>query len=373
MRAICQTALSGLVCLMLAGSAEAMSNKTKTAAPVTAPLVSHTLIQESGWDYNWQINVPLKKGEKVEQLEVFGPDLFAITSSNILFCINQQSGRVRSFIQIGAPGLPVSSPTYYEGKVGFIVGNAVKVFDPKSGTVIFERAFPAIGSSKGGLARNSKYLYVAGSDNRLHVINVDGYWQQFEASAQNDAPIMSVVALEDIVIFATQAGNVVGMSADAPKRLWQFDATGDIEGQVRLDDGTVYFGSEDSKLYKLNVRTGRLLWASPFHSGGPIRNGLIIGRDVVYVHNDLNGMYGVNKETGKAVWQVPSGQHVVCETESRAFVFADAGLIKVMDNNTGQELYSVNFAEVSHTAQNTDSPVMFLGDATGRLMSITVK
>jgi outer membrane protein assembly factor BamB len=115
------------------------------------------------------------------------------------------------------------------------------------------------------------------------------------------------------------------------------------------------------------------MWSSPFHSGGPIRNGLTVGSDLVYIHNDLSGVYGVNKETGKAVWQVPSGRTMVCETQSRAFVFADAGLIKVMDNNTGRELYSVNFAEVSHTAQNTDSPVMFLGDATGRLLSITVK
>jgi outer membrane protein assembly factor BamB len=372
MNAFCNTVLTGVVCLVLAGSAGAVSNKNRIAAPNTEPLVSHTLIQESGWRYNWQISLPLKKGETIERLNVFGSNLFAITSSNVLFCVDRQSGRVRSLTQIGTPGLPVSSPTYYEGHVGYVVGNAVKVFDPRSGTIIFERAFPQIGSSKGGLTRNSKYLYVAGSDNRLHVINVDGYWQQFEASAQNDAPIVSVVATENIVVFATLAGNVVGMSADAPRRLWQFDATGDIQGQVRLDGDAVYFGSEDSKLYKLNLGTGKLMWSSPFHSGGPIRSSLTVGSELVYVYNDLNGMYGVHKETGKAAWQAPSGRQMVCETPSRSFVFADAGVIKVMDNAAGRELYSVNFANVSRTAQNTDSPVMFLGDATGRVMSITV-
>jgi len=373
MRALSRAALTCLLCLLAIGSAEARSNKSRIEPPTTEPLVSHKLIQESGWTYNWQINVPLKTGEAIERLSVFGPNLLAITNSNMLFCIDQKSGRVRSFVQIGTPGLPVSRPTYYQENVGYIVGNEVKVFDPKTGTIIFERAFPQIGSSKGGLARNSKYLYVAGSDNRLHVINVDGFWQQFEASAQNDAPIMSVSATEDMVVFATVTGNVVGMSADAPKRLWQFDATGDIQGQVRLEEGAVYFGSDDSKLYKLDVQSGKLMWSSPFHSGGPIRNGVTVGNEVVYVYNDLNGVYGVNKETGKAIWQVPSGQSMICETEGKAFVFADAGLVKVMDNSTGRELYSVNFADVFRIAQNTDSPVMFLGDATGRLMSIGVK
>jgi eukaryotic-like serine/threonine-protein kinase len=241
------------------------------------------------------------------------------------------------------------------------------------GTIIFERAFPQIGSSKGGLARNSKYLYVAGSDNRLHVINVDGFWQQFEASARNDAPLVSVAVTEEVVVFATKTGNVVGMDAEAPKQLWQFDATGDIQGQVILDNGSVYFGSEDSKLYKLNLRTGELMWPSPFHSGGPIRNGITVGRQRVYVYNDLSGIYGLDKESGRAIWQVPSGRQMVCETDSKAFIFADAGILKVMDNTTGRELYSVNAADVSLTARNTDSPVMFLADARGRVMSIAVK
>jgi hypothetical protein len=133
MKAVCKTALTGLLCLALAGSAEATSKKIRIEPPVTKPLVSHTLIQESGWDYQWQINVPLKKGESIDRINVFGSNLFVVTSSNLLFCIDQASGRVRSFTQLGTPGLPVSSPTQYEGRIGYIVGNEIKMFDPKSG------------------------------------------------------------------------------------------------------------------------------------------------------------------------------------------------------------------------------------------------
>jgi outer membrane protein assembly factor BamB len=366
--------LNVFICLCLLGPAFGLSNKTEIPAPsTTTPLVSHTLIQEAGWTYNWQINLPLKTGETIDRLTVFADRVFAVTSTNMLFCVDCKTGRTRSLLQIGRPGLPVSHPTAYENKIGFIVGNEVMVFDISSGTITFRKKFPQIGNSQGALARNKTHLFLAGSDNRLHAINIDGFWQEFEASADNDSAIMSLAATDTLVVFTTQAGNVIGMSAARPKKEWQFDATGGIQGQVVLDDQSVYFGSEDSKLYKLSLTRGTLQWPTPFHSGGPIRNGLVIGQQVVYLYNDLNGLYGVDKETGKAIWQVSSGKAMICETESKAYVFAVPGLLKVMDNKTGRELYSMNFTEVTRTAQNRFSPVMYLGDASGRLMSVTVK
>lgn len=360
-------------CLLWGGSAAAQSNKTKIAPPETEPLIAYTLVQQAGWDYNWQINLPLKKGEQINRIHVFGTNLFVLTDSNLLFCIDQATGRMRSLLQISKSGLPTSLPSFYEGKAAFVVGNEVQVFDPSSGTITFRKRFPQIGNSQGALARNSKHLFVAGSDNRLHAINTDGYWQEFEASADNDSAIVSIVATDSIVIFATQAGNVVGMSPDRPQKVWQFDATGAIQGHLELDEESVYFGSEDSKLYRLKVSDGTLLWPSPFHSGGPIRNGLTVGRRIVYVYNDLNGLYGINKETGKPVWHAPTGASMICETNDKAFVYCDPGLLKVMDNNSGQELYSMNLAEVNRIGQNRVSPVLFLGDGRGRLVSITVK
>ncbi|MCE5186462.1 MAG: PQQ-like beta-propeller repeat protein [Planctomycetaceae bacterium] len=351
----------------------AESNKTPIAAPSAAPLVSPSLVRDAGWKLDWQINLPLKENETIDQVSKFGSYLYVRTSTNLLFCLDPQTGRTRSFLQLGPSGLPVSSPVLYDEDAWFIIGNEVLVFDPATGVVTFRKRFPQIGNNEGGLARNTTHLFVAGSDRRLHAFNVDGYWQEFMASADNDSIIVSIVATDDIVAFATEAGNVVGMSAAGPQKMWQFDATGGIRGRLRLDDIAIYFGSEDSKLYKLDLKTGALLWPSAFHSGGPIRDGVTLGKQMVYVYNDLNGMYGVNKETGKAVWQIPSGRTLLCETDTKAFIFADAGLVKVMDNQKGQELYSMNFTEVTRMAVNPAGSVMFVGDARGRLASITVK
>ncbi len=340
----------------------------------TAALVSTELIQEAGWSRNWQMNLPLKPGEKIDRLGVMGPRLYAITDTNVLFCINRKEGQMQCSSQLSASQLPVCRPTYYEDKFWFIVGSEMKVFDPNIGNFTIEETFPQVGSSaECGLARNKEYLYISGSDNRLHAINVDGFWQQFTVTADNDSAIVSVLATDDIVVFATQAGNIVGMSPNKPEKIWQYDATGRIKGQLVLDGDVVYIGSFDSKLYKLRLSDGKPVWKSPFHSGAPIRDSFVVGGEIIYLYTPLNGLYGVNKQTGKAVWQVADAEGMICETPQKGFVFVSPGIVKVVDNRNGKELYSVNVSSVRRYAVNTTDSVMYLADEKGRLMSITVK
>ena len=358
---------------VLFGWAGAAGAKSGYMAQNTLPLVSPELIQEAGWTNNWQMNLPLKQHEQIDRMAVLGPDLLLMTDTNVMFCIDRQSGWTRFTKQLSASRLPVQKPFYYDNQYWFVVGGEMLVFDPAVGDFVIKEKITRIGGgAKCGLARNKEFVYISGSDNRLHAINVDGFWQQFTATADNDSAIISVVATEEIVVFATQAGNVVGMNPAKAEKRWQFDTTGEIKGQLILDGRDVYVGSFDTKLYKLSL-AGELLWNAPFHSGAPIRDSFTVGGDVIYLYNELNGLYGINKQTGKAIWQVPLGKAMVCETPEKAFVFVGPGIIKVMDNRTGKELYSVNFSGVQRYAMNTTDSTMYVADDKGRLISITVK
>ena len=340
----------------------------------SSPLVPMKLIQEAGWSNNWQMNLPLKDNEQIDRMAVLGPNLFVMTDSNVMFCIDRDRGRVRFTRQLSAGRLPVHRPFYYDEKFWFIIGSEMLVFDPAAGDFVIKKKFHQVGSSaECGLARNEKYIYISGSTNRLHAFNVDGYWQQFTATADNDSLIVSTLATDEIVVFATRAGNVVGMAPDKPDKIWQYDTTGDIKGQLVLDGEDVYIGSFDSKLYKLSLFDGKLLWNSPFHSGAPIRDSFAVGQEIIYLHNELNGLYGVNKETGKAIWQIPAGEGMICETPEKGFVYVSPGIVKVMDNRSGKELYSVNFFGVRRYAMNTTDATMYLADTKGRLMSVTAR
>lgn len=363
--------ISYMVLFSLAGAAGV---KTQYLSQDTAPLVSMGLIREAGWTENWQMNLPLKQKEKIDRMAVLGPYLFMMTDSNVMFCINRDKGNVQFTKQLSVGRLPVNRPLYYEDKFWFIVGSEMLVFDPAVGDFTIKEKFAQIGSSaECGLTRNKDYIYISGSDNRIHVINMDGFWQQFTATADNDSAIVSIAATDEIVVFATQAGNVVGMNPAKAEKVWQFDTTGAIKGRLVLDGEDIYVGSFDSKLYKLSLSEGKLLWNSPFHSGAPVRDSFSVGKNLIYLYNELNGLYGVNKQTGQSIWQAPLGKGMICETAEKGFVFVDPGIVKVMDNRKGKELYSVNVTGVQRYAVNTMDSTMYLADAKGRVMSIKVQ
>lgn len=342
--------------------------------PDTAPLVSHELIQQVGWEVNWQMNLPLKTNEQIARLGVAGQNLFVMTDSNVMFCIDRAQGRLRFTTPISARNLPVQAPLYYDEKFWFIIGTELLVFDPAIGDFTTRTKIERIdGAGAGSLALNNTHLFIAGSDNRIHAISRSGYWQEFMASADNNAPIVSVLAGSSSVVFATLTGNIVAMRADGPQKLWQFDATGSIQVPLVRDGNFVYAGSRDCKLYKIDMTSGRLAWASPYPSGAPIEKPFIVGQKVVYLYNALNGLAGVSKETGKAVWSASAGVGVVCESPEKGFIFAQPGVLKVMDNDTGRDLYSVNFAQVQRWASNMTDAIMYVSDVQGRLMSITVR
>ena len=150
--------------IVFSGLVGASRTKPDVAAGNTAALVPAELIQEAGWTHDWQMNLPLKTGEKIDRLRVIGPHLYAITDTNILFCIDRTDGRVKSSSQLSASRLPVSRPAYYEAKFWFIVGSEMLVFDPAIGDFTLKEKFPQVGNgAECGLARNKDYVPGAGT------------------------------------------------------------------------------------------------------------------------------------------------------------------------------------------------------------------
>lgn len=361
------------ILLGLSVVASAKANKPQVRSPRTDALVPDALIRQAGWERNWQVNLPVKTNEQIDRLFIHDAYLYALTDTNVLFCLDRKTGRTVSATILCAPDLPLCSPIFYEDRLGFIAGNKFHAFDPAAGVIQNAEALEQVGNIFScGAARNSDYIYIAGSDRRLHAISVDGYWQAFCATADNDAPINSVKANDSVVVFSTQAGNVIGMNPQQAEKYWQFDITGRIEAPLAEDEGYIYVAGRDAKLYKLNRENGRMEWSLPFHAGGPLLEAPVVGQTAVYVHNNLHGLYAVNKADGQAAWNLYEGENTLCEAGDKAFVFARPGVLKVMDNRSGQELYSVNFNQVQRYVINTIDSVMYLSDADGCLMSVTV-
>lgn len=334
-------------------------------------LVEPGLLRHAGLEMGWQINLPIKNSEKVDRMYVFGGFLYVLTDSNYLFCIDRAKGTVRFGLQLAAKGLPIYPPQHYDDKLLFVIGNRLSILDPAIGMIVDSRQIAAMGRSAACAAvRNSEHIFVAGAQRKLHAIVVGEYWQRFQVTADDNSLITSVVADEKLVAFATDSGSVVIISSQGPIKRGQFDAGGTISAPLVRDRRWLYVSAEDTKLYKLDMRTGQSGWQENFQTGAPLVESAIVGKMVVYQYAGREGLYAIDKDSGKQIWQEKGAHSLLSEDGGLANVFARPGKLMVMDNISGKELFSVNIAAVTHHAVNTADENMYVSDDAGRVMNL---
>lgn len=349
--------LNGLVCAI---------------APGSSVLIASQALAEADLKMNWQVNLPVRDDESVKRMFDYAGYLYILTDENYLFCINKKSGSIQFDKQLIAPGLPMTEPVYYDKSLWFMVGNEMLVLNPYNGAIKQKRRIAPVGNFVQGLAMNSEFIYLVGS-NRISAIVADGFWRKFMVTADNDSQITSITVDDHFLFFATVSGNVFCSHADQAKKVWQYDASGKITAPIVLDDGWIYVGSEDTKLYKLDSGNGQNAWTTPFLSGGPIVEAPNVGKDVVYVNAVASGIYAVDKRTGKSKWNIPNGKMVIAEAGDKAYVFTKSADLIVMNNVTGKEVSSINITGVTDYSVNQLDSTIYVSSDSGKVVSIGIK
>jgi outer membrane protein assembly factor BamB len=83
--------------------------------------------------------------------------------------------------------------------------------------------------------------------------------------------------------------------------LWDYRTDGAIWGSPVLEGGTLYFGSDDRRLYALDLASHRPRWT--FTTGGAIRARPAVAGDLVYAASDDGFLYAVDRATGRERWR----------------------------------------------------------------------
>jgi outer membrane protein assembly factor BamB len=79
-----------------------------------------------------------------------------------------------------------------------------------------------------------------------------------------------------------------------------------------IDDGVLYVGTENNRMYAFNADNGQSIWAQPFQA----RDGekllvtpAVVGQTLIALPNLAGGdpvrLYGLNKNTGALLWRYP--------------------------------------------------------------------
>ena len=339
------------------------------SAEAASPIVSPQLLEHAQMDLVWQNRLPISKAERIERLLVLDDSVYVLTNRNYLFSVNKERGSIRFGTVVAAPGFTVFGPQLFADELLLVTGNRLLQMDPEFGTITKSEAMSF--SASCAAERNSMYIYVAGTDRRLHVLRAVDKVQVFETSADNDSLITSVSARENSVIFTTEVGNVVSISSSKPELLWQFDAVRKISAPVAQTQNWVFVSSQDTNIYKVNTVTGQLGWE--FRTGAVLIDSAQVTGGVVYQYARDKGLYAIDKESGDLLWLLQQGRELLAEVNDKAYVITIDGRVVVMDNKAKKQLYSVNFAGVERYAANTADSRIYVADEAGRLGCIELK
>ena len=326
-------------------------------------LVSEELLKEAGLEIVWDTQLPLKQGENLKKLQILNGRLYALTDRNYMVSFNRENGKIVFSRAIAEAGFPLPVLGLSDDEILTIIGNKLVEINPDSGLELsskhleFGAACPP--------ARNSSFFYVGGTDRRLHTLRAENKVQVFEVAAESDSLITTIIADESFVVFGTEAGDVISFRADEPKQLWSFTADDTIISPMVRDGWSLFFASEDTSVYRINLFTGKLLWKYPV--AAVLDKAPRVTADVVYQYVRNKGLAAIDTESGRGLWLVEKGAEILAQADGKAYIITKTGTLVVMDNEKPEHLYTVNFAGVSRYAANVTDSKMYIADETGRI------
>ncbi len=374
MQIVLRPKASMLLALCLLGSGWA-GLPAEAAVRSVAPAVSASdsdwllcpeLLDHARLKIAWQQMLPTKTGEKFATVTLLDSHLYLRSDRNYMWALDAARGDVVFSRSVAPQGIPVLGLAAHENDLISVVGN--QLTESRNDTGVETRISDLGLSIVAPPVRNSQFFYVAAADRRLHVLRANDLVRVFKVAAENESLITTVLADESLVVFGTNAGNVVAMMADAPKKLWQFKAPEAIAGPIVRYGNSFYFACKDTNVYRIDMtETNGIAMAWKFQTESVPDRAPRVTEGLVYQYAPGRSLTAVDKQTGQAVWALPEGLDLLAEANGKAYVITTVRTLAVMDNATGKRLYSVNCAPVIDHASNTGDARIYVADDHGRI------
>jgi outer membrane protein assembly factor BamB len=181
---------------------------------------------------------------------------------------------------------------------------------------------------------------------------------------------------EDVVVLTTPTGTVHAVDTTTHEPQWTFTArvqTGSPQTPV-IRDGTVYFATDHSPLYALDLSDGSVKWTYDYYDGFGFGTPAVT-TTAIYVRGGgakqgtPHDLIELNPETGDRLWAWQSQQqsvvayeHIVCTAET--ILARSGGAVHAHDAATGEKLWEGHIGMPASGLAVADG-IVYVGGADG--------
>ncbi len=339
---------------------------------VSAPLaagqtpLSPSDLNALGFFKYWSLDLEMDRGGYVRDADRVDDSLYIVSEKGDVFSLHADIGLTRWSRNLSESVYRVFEPQHFASETGspmVVIATTPRVFvlDRYTGDEVKDLT---LGASVGtAVVAQGNSLFFGSSDGHLYSMVWDDPRKHeaiFLWKAMAGGPIGATPHLvnggEDL-IFASQSGNVFNCTAIQKILNWDFQVDGAIEGEIAVDSESVYVGSTDRSLYKLDRVSGVPRWRVRFPE--PLHDGPVVIGNMVFQYCDTEGVSAIDAETGKVLWNAPGAKKVVCRTGDRVIVSADMKLLQIAAE-TGEVLETVHIPPHTRPLVNTEDETLYL-------------
>jgi len=167
---------------------------------------------------------------------------------------------------------------------------------------------------------------------------------------------------------------------------WEFETNGKVLSHPVISHDIVYFGSNDSNFYALNIHSGKQIWS--FKTNSIIQSKALIKNHIIYFKCG-NSFFALDKKTGREIWSFKSksnlnpGQLDYWDYHSGAPIIEGSTIYVGLNNGN---LYGFNLEsgkeELHYLAKDSaaikseltiDNSILYFGDWNGKVYALDVK
>lgn len=278
------------------------------------------------------------------------------------------------------PGLSNTAITPNTGPAGSSVKMTVSVSDPNSDIVSVIAYCPQMsasytlndsGTSGDTAAGDGVYSITATLPNTITTGVYTFYFVAVD-SGNNTADIaaasFSVLGCADISRTVTSTwpmfrGNLANTGYSTAtlnlplSKAWEFETEGAVRSSASVDEnGSVYFGSNDGKVYALDIQTACEKWN--YQTGGQVESSPAVYGDSVIVGSKDGFVYSLDRANGNLEWRFNAKAQIVTSPKvdgGKVYVIADSGTLYVLLSSTGEKLFEYDEGTVGRITPALDA------------------